>query len=244
MNDQGAVPSAMRSPSGAGASGGLRTTALRIAAVVAAVMTVFGVVRARRRLHEVAEEIEPPPDLTGAATPLPVQRPTGRVADSRVLLPPWEPEWVHELAAWSPGPRRSPVGLALGYLWASPSTLAGLLVGMVSGALPHVRDGVLVFAPVRGPVAWALARGGFAATTLGHIVVARREPSAALMAHELMHTRQAERLGPFMGPLYWYLLARYGYARHPLEQSARVAGRAARHHTTGQTRPVRAGEPT
>jgi hypothetical protein len=60
------------------------------------------------------------------------------------------------------------------------------------------------------------------------VVVARGQPSAALLAHELVHTRQAERLGPFMAPVYLGLLARYGYLRHPMERAARRAGRRAR----------------
>ncbi|HUG86888.1 MAG TPA: hypothetical protein VMM13_20125, partial [Euzebya sp.] len=120
------------------------------------------------------------------------------------------------------------VGKVVAYAWASPVTLGGLLVGLLSGGRPVVRDGVLLFRDVRGLPRLALKRGGFAATTLGHVIIAVKDPSAGLMAHELAHTRQAERLGPFTGPIYWYLLARYGYARHPMERAARIAGRRAR----------------
>lgn len=206
--------------------------ALRALLMLAAMAgAVAGVVYARRDLNE-------PADATGAGLPLKdLEQVVGRSADAHVVARRGEPEWVRDLAAWTPPP--APVGIrrALAYVWASPSTLAGLLAGLLSGAVPHLREGVLVFSPVRGPMAWLMRRGGFAATTLGHVILSRREPSAQLMAHELAHTRQAELFGPLMGPLYWYLLVRYGYVRHPMERAARLAGRQAVHAAAGHTRP-------
>lgn len=130
------------------------------------------------------------------------------------------------LAAWHPQPPATPAGRALAYAWASPVTLAGVLVGLTGGSRPAVRDGVLLFAGARGPIGWLLRRRGFTATALGHAVVARGEPSPELLAHELAHVRQAERLGVLFGPVYVGLLARYGYRDHPLELAARAeAGR-------------------
>lgn len=193
---------------------------------------VAGIVWSRKELNE-------PNDRTGSAIPLPrVPRGTDRIADARLVARPEEPEWVVDLAGWVPKAIRNRPLQLLAVLWAFPSTLVGLVVGLLSGARPTLRDGVVVFSPVRGPVCFALHRGGFAATTLGHVVLARHEPSDALMAHELVHTRQAERLGPLMGPVYWYLLVRYGYARHPMERAARVAGREAKHLGGGHTRPT------
>lgn len=180
-------------------------------------------------VHYLRRDLHPPVDGSGAAVPLPRERTKlGATPDAHLIARVEEPEWMRDLAAWVPTQPRTLPGRLLAYLWASPSSLGGLLVGVASGATPVVRDGVLLFAGVRGPVGAALKRGGFAATTLGHVVIARSDPSPVLMAHELAHTRQAERFGPFTGPVYWYLLARYGYARHPMERAARTAGRAER----------------
>ncbi len=195
-----------------------RTPALAATAVLAAVT-----------IHYLRRDLNKPVDGSGAAVPLPRERaPLGSSADAHLVAWPDEPEWVRDLARWTPKAPVSLLGRLLAVVWAAPSTLAGLLVGLLTGRLPSVRDGVLVFADVRGLPGLLLGRGGFAATTLGHVVIAKAQPSDVLMAHELAHTRQAERLGPFAGPVYWYLLARYGYARHPLERAARRAGRAAR----------------
>ncbi|MGI9016663.1 MAG: hypothetical protein ACR2HR_06090 [Euzebya sp.] len=181
-----------------------------------------GIYYARRELIE-------PIDRTGAAVPLETTRGSvGASADAFVVHRQSEPQWIRDLAHWTPDRPRTGMGRACAYVWAAPSSAAGLIVGLLSGTVPTVRDGVLVFGGARGLPGLLLTRGRYAATTLGHVVIARGEPSAVLMAHELAHTRQAERLGPFFGPVYWYLLARHGYIGHPLERAARIAGRRAR----------------
>lgn len=127
------------------------------------------------------------------------------------------------LATWiPPRPRTTPARCA-SLIWAAPMTLAGLLAGAIAGVRPQVRDGVLLFAPARGITGRVVRRRGFAAAGLGHCVIALEDPSPALMTHELVHVRQAERLGPFMAPAYLTLLAVHGYRRHPMEQAARLA---------------------
>jgi len=103
----------------------------------------------------------------------------------------------------------------------------GLLVGATTATRPRVRDGVLLFAPAGGLAGAVLRLRGYAAITLGHVVIARVDPGPRLMTHELVHTRQAERLGPLFAPVYLALHAAYGYARHPFERAARLAGRTA-----------------
>lgn len=121
----------------------------------------------------------------------------------------------------------TPLGRVAAYAWAAPLTAAGAVLALLSGGRPAARDGVVVVAAARGPVGAMLSRRGFSATTLGHVVITvADEPSAALLAHELAHTRQAERLGVAFGPLYVGLLARYGYRRHPMERAARQAAGA------------------
>ena len=124
-----------------------------------------------------------------------------------------------------PGRRRRPstrLGRWLAQLWAAPLSLAGLLVAAAGLALPRPRHGVLLATDARGLTGWALRRKGYSAMTWGHVVVSRLErPSARLLAHELAHVRQSERLGPVFVPVYLGLLASHGYRRHPLERAAR-----------------------
>ena len=130
-------------------------------------------------------------------------------------------------AEWVPAPPASTLTRALAYLWAAPMTAVGLLLGATTGVRPVVRDGVLLFPGARGPAAALLRAQGYAATTLGHAVIATRGPSPSLMAHELVHVRQAERFGVLFAPVYGLLWAIYGYGRHPMERAARRGGRLA-----------------
>jgi len=96
----------------------------------------------------------------------------------------------------------------LTYLWASPTTLLGLIFvpeALVSGGV-RVVDGVL---EVHGRLAsfflrrCTLLRGGASAMTLGHVVIARdRQLLEATRAHERVHVRQCERWGPLFIPAY------------------------------------------
>jgi hypothetical protein len=89
--------------------------------------------------------------------------------------------------------RRSP----LGYLWAAPNTLVGLAAAAtVRRSRPAWWRGVLLLEEARGGVAWVLDRRGFAAITLGHVIITNRRASDRLLAHELGHVGQHERWGP------------------------------------------------
>lgn len=145
---------------------------------------------------------------------------------AHVAPPSWEPRLLTRLAAWEPAAPRTQLGRALAYVWASPVTAAGLLVGILGGGRWSARDGVLLCTRVSGLPGTLMRRRGYAASALGHVVVATgAAPSPSLFAHELVHVRQAERLGPLMGPTYLALLAAYGYPRHPMERAARSAQR-------------------
>lgn len=105
------------------------------------------------------------------------------------------------------------------YLWALPGTLLGLVLGATTLSAPRIRDGALAFESARGFGALH-RRLGFAAITLGHVVIANRPLSADLWRHELVHVRQWETLGPIM--LLAYPLASIrGYRRNPFEVAAR-----------------------
>lgn len=96
----------------------------------------------------------------------------------------------------------------LAIAWASPYTLLGLsigLLGMCRGGRVQRRCGVIEFHS--GGVQWFVRHlplgESTMAVTLGHTVLA--QSAAALdisREHELVHVRQFERWGPFMGPAY------------------------------------------
>ncbi len=117
----------------------------------------------------------------------------------------------------------------IGYLWASPVTLVGLVLGLlaaVSGGSVRVQGGVIEV--YGGWVGWLLRGGRFAsggaAMTLGHVVLARDAACLARSrAHEWAHVRQFERWGPLLLPAYgfvgiwlWYR-GHHPYLDHPFE---------------------------
>ena len=202
----------------------------RIAAgggTAAALGGVAGALWWRRRAA--AADADPNLNLAGAPMSLsPSPRSSqGATVAVRVAAPDWEPQMLTWLAQWQPAAPRTALGRTLAYAWASPMTLVGLAVGLAAGTRPVLREGVVLFSHAKGVTGPVLRRRGFDAGTFGHVVVARGEPGERLLAHELLHTRQAERLGPFLAPVYLGLLAVYGYARHPLERSAARGARIA-----------------
>jgi hypothetical protein len=93
---------------------------------------------------------------------------------------------------------------------------------------------------VGGPSALVLGLVGAGANTIGQVVLCRdAEPSRALLDHEAVHVRQAERLGPLLVPTYLWWNAIHGYRDNPLEHAARRGARRARH----DARDVAASEP-
>lgn len=111
----------------------------------------------------------------------------------------------------------------LAYVWASPNTLIGLILGILAFQRPRETHGVLVFdGHVRGSV-WALKLFRRAAITYGHVVLSNRAVAGRLLVHELHHVRQYERLGPLYIPLYLVIWIFTGYRGHPFEQAARLA---------------------
>lgn len=95
------------------------------------------------------------------------------------------------------------------YLWALPTTLVGLIflpLALVSGGGVRWVEGVL---EIHG--GWVrlflrrctVLRGGAAAMTLGHVVIAQDQHLMdATRSHERVHVRQAERWGPLFIPAY------------------------------------------
>jgi len=123
---------------------------------------------------------------------------------------------------------------ALGYAWASPNSLLGLLCALIAlatrGGVARVAGAIEVH---DGAVRWMLERlgpGGAAALTLGHVILGRtRDDLAAHRAHEHVHVRQYERWGPLFIPAYlaagaWaWLQDGDAYADNPFEREACAA---------------------
>ena len=109
-----------------------------------------------------------------------------------------------------------------GYAWAGPNSLVGLLGALTTGRRPVRWRGVLLFEDAGGGLARFLRWRGFAAITLGHVIVTNRPASDQLLAHELEHVAQHERWGPLYYPAY-LLGSLRGYRRNPFERAARRA---------------------
>ena len=130
------------------------------------------------------------------------------------------------IAAWRPEPARTPVGRTAVAAWAAPASAVGVLIGLLGGGRPRwdPEFGCLVFEGVGGLPAMLLRGVGAGANAIGQVVISTYDPtSRRLLAHEALHVRQAERLGPLLLPLYVLLGARYGYRRNPIERAARRA---------------------
>ncbi len=90
------------------------------------------------------------------------------------------------------------------YVWAAPTTLVGLLAGILAlgtGGKVQVRRGALEFHG--GFATWFADRIGFDAMTLGHAILGRDAVCLEdVRDHEQGHVRQAERWGPLFIPAY------------------------------------------
>jgi hypothetical protein len=132
------------------------------------------------------------------------------------------------LAEWVPERPRTPAGRVAAALWAGPLTAVGLVLALAAGRRPYWDEvnGCLITPGVGGPSRLVLNAIGAQANAVGQVVLSRTDrPSALLLAHESVHVRQAERLGPVLFPLYVWFTARYGYRDHPLERAARLGAR-------------------
>jgi hypothetical protein len=188
-------------------------TAARLAAAATLAAGLVGVVRQRAEAQQVRRGTLAP---ATSAVHLPPRDAPGRIAT--------------RLATWVPPPPETPLATWASRVWASPLTLVGLLLALGSGARPvwSPQHRCWIAEGVTGPSGLALRAVGAHANAIGHVVLCRL-PTAPpqLLAHELVHVRQAERFGPLLFPLYLWLSARYGYRDHPLERAARLGARQA-----------------
>lgn len=143
-------------------------------------------------------------------------------ADIELARP--QPAWAQRIELWVPERPRTPLGCVATRVWAAPLTLVGLVLSVLSGARPRWEDelGCFVVRGAGGLSRVALRAVGAHANTVGLVVLSRRsDPDPVLLAHEAVHVRQSERLGPLILPVYVWLAARFGYRDHPLERAAR-----------------------
>lgn len=194
----------------------MTATARRLGTVVAVATLVaglIGVVRQRSEADRVRRgKLQP----ASAAADLPPEREPGTL-EARI-------------AAWAPERPSTTVGRVAAAVWAAPLTALGLALAALAGRRPRwdSTHGCLVVDGIRGPSAVALRAVRADANTIGQVVLSRHERTPdTLLAHEAMHVRQTERLGPLLFPAYVWLAARYGYRDHPLERSARAGARRA-----------------
>ena len=111
----------------------------------------------------------------------------------------------------------------LGFIWTSPNTLIGLVLGLLTFQKPTLRDGALIFD--RGPrgLTWLLQRFHRTAMTVGFVILSAEPVTGRLLAHERWHIRQFSAWGPLFIPVYLLLAIFFGYRRHPLEIRAQIA---------------------
>lgn len=119
-----------------------------------------------------------------------------------------------------------------GFIWASPYTLLGLLLGLVglcTGGTTQVRGRAIEF--YGGFVRWLVRHmptGEFTlAFTMGHTILGQSDASLDIAReHEMVHVRQFERWGPLMGPAYLlcslvlWIARRRPYRDNPFEREA------------------------
>jgi hypothetical protein len=121
----------------------------------------------------------------------------------------------------------------IGYLWALPVTIVGLLLGLgalFSGGSFRWRNGIV---EVAGGMVAFLLRGnrfwqGGAAMAFGHVILARDAKCLEKSrSHELGHVRQFEKWGLLLFPVYWLISAwlwwrgYHFYLDHPFEPPPR-----------------------
>lgn len=162
-----------------------------------------------------------------------VRRGTLPRASAAAALPPQRPQpaWAERLAAWVPERPVTPLGRVVAAVWSAPLTAVGLVLAGLAGSRPRWDPvlGCFVVRDAGGPSRVALGAVGASANTVGLVVLSPgATPDPVLLAHEAVHARQAERLGPLLLPLYVALSARFGYRDNPLERAARLGARKAR----------------
>jgi hypothetical protein len=111
----------------------------------------------------------------------------------------------------------------LGFIWTSPNTVIGLVLGFLTFQRPRVAHGALLFDRTPRGLTALMPRLNRSAMTVGFVILSARPLTGTLLAHELHHIRQYEAWGPLFIPVYFLLAIGFGYRRHPMEVRAQIA---------------------
>lgn len=111
----------------------------------------------------------------------------------------------------------------LGFLWTSPNTLIGLVLGLLTLQRPRLAHGLILFDRCPRGLTQLMTRFHRTAMTVGFVVVSASPVEGTLLEHERHHVRQYGALGPLFLPVYFLLAIPFGYRRHPMERRARRA---------------------
>ena len=135
---------------------------------------------------------------------------SGRQAPSRAVRSRAWSRSSHPTLALHRNPARyvAHVPIWLGFVWTSPNTLLGLLLGLFTFQAPHVRHGLVVFDRHPRGVTSLMPRLGRTAMTVGFVIVSAAPLEGRLLAHERHHVRQYMVWGPLFIPIYFALAAR------------------------------------
>lgn len=118
----------------------------------------------------------------------------------------------------------------LGWIWASPWTAVGLIIGVgscLTGGKACRKGRTLEFHG--GLAEWLLSRTPVdaIAMTIGHVIIGRTQAALDIARdHELVHVRQYERWGPLFVPAYFFMSAfvwlrgKDPYRDNPFEKEA------------------------
>ena len=113
----------------------------------------------------------------------------------------------------------------LGFVWTSPNTVIGLILGLFTFQRPRLAHGAVLFDRAPRGLTALMLRANRVAMTIGFVIVSARPLEGVLLAHERQHVRQYEVWGPLFIPVYLVLAIGYGYRRHPMEiRAQRAAG--------------------
>jgi hypothetical protein len=119
----------------------------------------------------------------------------------------------------------------LAFLWASPYTLLGLLIGaigLLTGGSARIRGRTVEFhgGAVKRFLQRLLGGQGAVAITFGQVILGQTAALEIARDHEMIHVRQYERWGPLFGPAYLgcslclWLAGRRPYRDNPFEREA------------------------
>lgn len=128
------------------------------------------------------------------------------------------------------GPALTRIVRALRLLWAMLPSILGVMLSPLFRSRRRVH-GILLCEGADWP---RRLRWGYRAVTLGHVVLSVDSLDEETLAHELVHVRQYEALGPFMIPAYaaaallCLLRGRHPYRDNPFEVAARSGSRKLR----------------